>query len=42
MRVWKETHKLLRKIAAETGESLVKLLHRLATAEWDRVKGKGA
>ena len=38
MKVWKETHKLMRKIAAETGETLVKMLHRIVLAEWERVR----
>jgi len=38
MRVWIKTHKLLRKIAAETDEQLVEVLHRLAQAEWQRIQ----
>jgi hypothetical protein len=38
MRVWTKTHKLLRKIAAETDEQLVEVLHRLAQAEWQRIQ----
>jgi len=38
MRVWTKTHKLLRKIAAETNEQLVEVLHPLAQAEWQRIQ----
>ena len=38
MRVWKKTHKLLRMIAAQTDESMVEVLHRLAQAEYNRLR----
>jgi len=38
MRVWKKTHKLLRMIAAHTDESMVEVLHRLAQAEYNRLR----
>lgn len=39
-RIWLQTLQNLKRIAAETGESLVSLLDRLARAEWDRVKNQ--
>lgn len=41
LRIWKQTHHTLRKIAAFTGESLVQVLERLANEEWQRVQQKG-
>jgi hypothetical protein len=41
LRIWKHTHRTLRKIAAETGESLVEALERMANEEWQRVHQKG-
>jgi len=41
LRIWKHTHRTLRKIAAETGESLVEALERMANEEWQRVQQKG-
>ena len=41
LRIWKHTHRTLRKIAAETGESLVKALERMANEEWQRIQLKG-
>ena len=38
IKLWAETRKLLRLIHALTGESMVKILHRLVEAEWQRVK----
>jgi hypothetical protein len=37
-RIWVKTHTLLRKIAAETGESIVEVLHRLVEQEARKVK----
>ncbi len=37
LRIWKTTHRLLRQIAAQTDESLVEVVHRLAQAEWERL-----
>jgi hypothetical protein len=41
LRIWKHTHRTLRKIAAFTGESLVEALERMANEEWQRVQQKG-
>lgn len=38
IKVWIETRKLLRLIAALTGESLVAALHRIATEEFQRLQ----
>jgi hypothetical protein len=38
MMVWKKTQKLLRLIAANTGESLVVTMHRLAEEEYQRIQ----
>jgi hypothetical protein len=38
LRIWKQTHHTLRKIAAETGESLVEALERMANEEWQRLQ----
>jgi len=40
LRIWKQTHRTLRKIAAETVESLVEALERMANAEWRRLEQK--
>jgi hypothetical protein len=40
LRIWKQTHRTLRKIAAETGESLVEALERMANEEWQRLEQK--
>src|SRR5258708_28226968 len=37
-RIWVKTHQMVRKIAAETGESIVEVLDRLATQESERLK----
>ena len=37
MRVWKETTRLLKLVAAFTGESMISLLHRLVVAEAERL-----
>ncbi len=39
-RVWKETHKRLKLVAAMTGESIVELLDRLSIEELKRVQRK--
>lgn len=36
IRIWQQTLKTLRFIRAHTGESIVAILDRLATAEWER------
>jgi hypothetical protein len=41
LRIWKQTHQTLRKIAAFTGESLVEALERMANEEWRRIQQKG-
>jgi len=41
LRIWKHTHRTLRKIAAFTGESLVEALERMANEEWQRVQQRG-
>jgi hypothetical protein len=38
LRIWKQTHHTLRKLAAETGESLVEALERMANEEWQRLQ----
>lgn len=38
VRIWKETHKALRLIAALTGRSMVEVLHDLATSELERIQ----
>jgi hypothetical protein len=40
LRIWKQTHRTLRKIAAETGESMVEALERMANEEWRRLEQK--
>jgi hypothetical protein len=37
IRIWVKTHRLLRILAAHTGESMVAALHRLVQAEYARV-----
>lgn len=41
LRIWKTTHRILRQIAAQTDESLVELLDRLAREEQARIQEKG-
>jgi hypothetical protein len=36
IKIWTATRKLLRLIAASTGERMVEVMHRLVTAEWER------
>lgn len=36
IKIWQKTRKLLRLIAASTGERIVEVMHRLVTAEWNR------
>lgn len=38
IRIWVKTHKRLRRIAAETGESIVQVLDRLSEQEWLRAQ----
>ena len=38
IRIWVKTRKLLKKISAETGESMVKVLERLTQIEWVRLE----
>jgi hypothetical protein len=38
VRIWAKTHKRLRKIAAETGESLVQVLDRLSEQELKQIQ----
>lgn len=40
MRVWKQTRKKLRLISANTEESIVETLDRLATEELQRIEAK--
>lgn len=40
MKLWFDTRKLLRLIAAMTNESIMEVVHRLAQAEWDRLNSK--
>lgn len=37
-RIYKDTLKDLRRIHAETGETIIGILSRLVSAEWERVK----
>jgi hypothetical protein len=37
LRIWKTTHRILRQIAADTDESLVELIDRMAHEEQQRV-----
>lgn len=39
IKLWAETRKILRLIHAMTGESMVKILHRLVEAELLRING---
>ncbi len=41
LRIWKTTHRLLRHLAAQTDESLVKLIDRMAREEQERLQQKG-
>jgi len=36
-----DTRRLLRLIAAQSGEQMVQVMQRLCDAEWERVKPKG-
>ena len=40
LRNGKQTHRTLRKIAAETGESMVEAIERMANEEWRRLEQK--
>ena len=37
IKIWTDTHKLIKRICAETGESLVAMLHRIVQTEWKKV-----
>lgn len=37
MKLWDKTRRTLRKIAADTGESMLEVMDRLAAAEWQRL-----
>jgi len=39
-RIWKKTHTRLRRIAAETGESMVEALDRLTVEEMQKLETK--
>jgi hypothetical protein len=39
-RIWVESLQNLKRAAAETGESIVALIDRLARAEWERIKSE--
>ena len=38
IKVWISTRKLLRLISAETGESILKVIQRLASEEWGKLQ----
>ena len=38
VRIWVETRRLLRLIAAQSGEQMVQAMHRLCQDEWDRIQ----
>lgn len=40
-RIWEETLRNLRLVAALTGERMVEVLHRLVLAELERIRDKG-
>jgi len=40
LRIWKTTHRILRQVAAQTDESLVLLIDRLAREEQQRLQQK--
>jgi hypothetical protein len=39
-KIWPSTHRLLRLVAALTGESMVKVIDRLVRAEYERLKAE--
>lgn len=39
-RIWKDTRRLLRLIAAQTDEQMVEVMQRLCENEWERVRPK--
>lgn len=38
IKVWEETRKLLRLVSAMTGETILEVVQRLASQEWERVQ----
>lgn len=42
IKLWEDTRRLLRLIAAQSGEQMVQVLHRLCEAEWERIRDKKA
>lgn len=40
IRIWTDTRRLLRLIAAQTDEQMVEVMQRLCGAEWERVMQK--
>lgn len=40
IRIWEETRRLLRLIAADSGEQMVEVLHRLCEQEWSKTRDK--
>jgi hypothetical protein len=40
IKLWEETRRLLRLLAADSGEQMVEIMHRLCEEEWERVKPK--
>lgn len=40
IKVLEETRRLVRLIAAQTGEQMVQVLQRLCQAEWERIRKK--
>lgn len=40
IRIWEETRRLLRLIAADSGEQMVEVLHRLCEDEWRRIQSQ--
>ena len=39
IKIWTDTRKLLRLIAASTGETILAAAQRLASAEWEKLRG---
>lgn len=40
IKLYAETRRLLRLIAAQSGEQMVQVMQRLCAAEWERVRAK--
>lgn len=38
VRIWQDTRRLLRLIAAESDEQMVQVMHRLCEDEWSRIQ----